>query len=147
MRCRLHWLKCIEMNEPIAVVEHDTYCVGDLPKDFSFDGVVSFSTQSIFNCFDRYIHARSVYEGLDIGLHSLTLIPPLERWGHCMPGNTAYGITPESAQILVNDCFENGWQQNDVLMSDRLCKIEMLVPSLIVYDPSRELKTSSQVII
>lgn len=141
------WLKCIEIDEPITVVEHDTYCAGDLPEDFQFDSIVQFSAESIFKSFDRYETARSVYKELEKGLHSITVIPPLPRWGHCIAGNTAYGITPNSARILVNDCFENGWQQNDVLMSVQLCKIEIMVPSLIVYDPCRELRSSSREIL
>lgn len=137
------WLKCIEMNIPIAIVEHDTYCANDLPKNFYFDSIVQFSAESMFNSFSKYKNARKIYKKLKPGLHSMTLIEPLPVWGHCIAGNTAYGITPNTAKILVNDCFKNGWQQNDLLMSEKLCKIEMLVPSTIVYDPSRELKSSS----
>jgi hypothetical protein len=97
----------------------------------------------MFNSFSRYNDARSIYKRLKPGLHSMTVIPPLKNWGHCIAGNTAYGIAPSAAKILVEDCFKNGWQQNDLLMSEKLCKIEMLVPSIIVYDPSRELKSSS----
>lgn len=137
------WLKCIRMNKPITIVEHDTYCNGDLPENFDFDSIVQFSAESMFKRFTRYAMAAKIYKKLDIGLHSMTIIPPLENWGHCIAGNTAYGITPKSAHILVEDCFENGWQQNDLLMEEKLCKIEMLVPSLIVYDYKRELSSSS----
>jgi len=138
------WLKCIEINEPIAILEHDTYCAGDLPVDFYFDSIVQFSAESIFNSFGIYKDAKTIYKTLNPGLHSMTLMPPLKRWGQCIAGNTAYGITPNAAKILVDDCFTNGWQQNDLLMNVKLCKIEMLVPSVIVYDRSRELQSSSQ---
>jgi GR25 family glycosyltransferase involved in LPS biosynthesis len=143
------WLNCIEMNTPIAIVEHDTYCSGDLPANFHFDSIVQFSAESIFNAFDRYIEAVQIYKQLSPGLHSMTIIPPLrtkKKWGHCIAGNTAYGITPAAARILVEDCFTHGWEQNDLLMNVKLCKIEMLVPSIIVYDCSRELQSSSAVV-
>jgi hypothetical protein len=138
------WIDCIEMDEPITIVEHDTYCKDNLPEDLNFQSILQFSAESMFNSFNRYKDARILYDRLDPGIYSMELIPPLKNWGHCIAGNTAYGITPESAKILVEDCFKNGWQQNDLLMNTKLCKIEMLVPSIIVYDPLRELKTSSK---
>jgi GR25 family glycosyltransferase involved in LPS biosynthesis len=144
------WLKCIELNTPIAIVEHDTYCNGNLPKNFTFDGVVQFSAESMFNYYyyytsshANYIESYHIYKTLNEGLHSVNKFPPVPNWGYCIAGNTAYGIMPSAAKILVEDCFEYGWQQNDLLMSTKLCKVEITVPSPIVYDPSRELKTSS----
>lgn len=137
------WNKCIEINQPIAIVEHDTYCIGNLPESFTFNSIVQFSTESMFNHFSYYKESQKIYKTLAEGLYPITKFPPLKNWGYCIAGNTGYGITPTSAKILVDDCFKNGWQQNDLLMSESLCKIEVLVPSLIVYDSSRELHSSS----
>lgn len=138
------WLACIELNQPVTIVEHDTYCDGDLPDSFSFTGAVQFTAESIFKHLPQYAKLVNIYKNLLPGLYSFDTLPPTGGWGHCMAGNTGYGITPAAAEILVNDCFENGWQQNDVLMSTKLCVVEFVVPSLIVYDPLREIKSSSQ---
>jgi GR25 family glycosyltransferase involved in LPS biosynthesis len=138
------WLKCIELNEPIAILEHDTYCKGDIPENFRFSGIVHFSAESVFNSFSMYRSIRKTYSDLKVGLHSITLMLTPENTEKCIAGNTAYGITPAAAKILVDNCFKYGWQQNDILMSIKLCNIEVLVPSIIVYDRSRELKSSSK---
>lgn len=139
------WNNCIDMDEPISIVEHDTYCSRDLPEDFVFEEVVQFSAESIFNCglYSHYENFIDVYRSLPNGLHLITKFPKLKKWGHCIASNTAYAITPTVAKILVDDCFKNGWQQNDLLMSDKLCKIEIMKPSLIVYDPTKEIHSSS----
>jgi GR25 family glycosyltransferase involved in LPS biosynthesis len=142
------WIKCIELNEKICIVENDTYCADNLPESFSFDSIVQFSAESMFKTNDkRYAKYYEIYKNLKPGLHSMELFPPIKykgrSWGHCIAGNTAYGISPSSAELLVSDCLKNGWQQNDLLMSTSLCKIEIMVPSIIVYDSNKELSSSS----
>ena len=142
------WLKCIELNENIAIVEHDTYCIGDLPISFKFDGIVQFSAESILRIYNnRFIGFYDIYKKLPPGLHSVENFPPIsflgKHYGHCIASNTAYGITPHVAKILVDDCIKNGWMQNDLLMSTSLCKVEVMVPSFIAYDLTKEIKSSS----
>lgn len=139
------WLKCVEFNKPIAIMEHDVYCVRDLPENFSFKSVIHFAAESIYktNLFPQNKHSIKIYKMLGTGLHSIKKFPPLKKWGHCMPGNMAYAITPSSAKTLIEDCFKNGWQQNDILMSEKLLNIEIMVPSIINYDPEKEIHSSS----
>lgn len=137
------WLKCVELNIPISIVEHDTLCIADLPSNFIFEGIIQYSAESIFNSFKRYKKAKIIYDDLNEGTYSFDIIPPLEKWGQCIAGNTAYGITPYAAKILIDDCYSNGWQQNDLLMNTKLCNIEFTVPSYIFYNEKLELRSSS----
>jgi hypothetical protein len=142
-------MECAEKNVTMSIVEHDTSCIDDLPRELVFEGVVQFTTRSVFAALPQWFgRDMGKFLSLKPGLYSATTFSPRitksRNWGYTIAGNTGYGITPGAARILIEDCFENGWQQNDLLMSTKLVPVWHLVPSIIQYDPGRELNTSSK---
>jgi len=137
------WLKAIELNETIAIVEHDTYCVLDLPEDLEFNGVLQLTVESASCLILRRIREES-YETImekGDGIHDMCTKP--NESGHIsLISGTGYAITPEAAKIITEDCFKNGWQQNDMLLTTEYFSISYLLPSPIVYDKEKELGTS-----
>lgn len=137
------WLKASEMHETIAILEHDTYCIGDIPDGLSFKGALQLSVESAARLKLNRIY-RNDYDRLmsrAAGVHALDICKQVEGYTPLI-ANMAYAITPEAAAILVEDCQKHGWYQNDDLITTKYCDIEYLLPSVIEYDQSRELGTS-----
>ena len=137
------WLKAIEVNEPIAIVEHDTRCIGDLPNDLEFSGAIQLCIESAARLKHIKIYhtdyARLMSRGR--GVHAIDICRKVDGYTP-MIANMAYAITPRAAKILVDDCIENGWFQNDELITTKYFDIEYILPSVIEYDKTLELGTS-----
>lgn len=79
------WEKCVELNEPILILEHDAVFVNELPPNILFSGVLSFGAPS----YGRYNTPKT------LGKNKLTSKPYL-------PGAHAYGVTPWAAKHLID---------------------------------------------
>ena len=137
------WIKAIELNKTIGIVEHDTHCIGDLPDELEFKGALQLSVESAARLKLQAIRQND-YERLMArpdGVHPLDISRKVNGYTPLI-ANMAYAITPEAAEILVSDCLTNGWYQNDDLITTRLFNIDYLLPSVIEYDKSKELGTS-----
>lgn len=85
----LLWKKCIELNEPIVVLEHDARFLRPIPEELEFDKFVTFAYPSFFRAMDcTFIEPQD-------GLHPMRDDIP---WGH-----HAYAISPEAAKIFCDD--------------------------------------------
>lgn len=138
------WNKCVELQKPICVVEYDVRCISKYPVKLAFDGVMHLAIESS-------LRARP-YQRLWPNDHDQLLragkgIFPVNfsqrRDGYpCIPGNVAYGISPDAALTLIKECETHGWIQNDVLMTAALIPVKYIMPPLIEYDEQQELHTS-----
>ena len=143
------WHLCLTMNEPIAIVENDTRCTGDLTTDVpSESAMIQLTTESMLNPSKGVVPHNTPenyykYKNIGTGLHRVFFVHP---HGHkYLAGNTGYIITPLAAKYLVQDCIENGWTQNDVLISDSdNVRLYYTNPSPIEYLREKELKSSSR---
>lgn len=140
------WMKAIKYNETIVIVEHDTYCIGDLPKNLEVEGVLQLTAESNLQQIPAYKgrwkqdYKRVLARGE--GIHKIHFSQLINGYP-CIAGCTGYIITPQAAAIITNDCFEHGWYQNDLLLNTKYFNISYIFPSPIVYDRDRELKSSS----
>lgn len=139
------WHKCVELNKPICIAEYDVMCVADYPSDLSFDGVIHFAIESIlrlgiYSKLWPQDHQNVLEKG--DGIHPMQCSQLVNGYP-CIPGNVAYGITPDAAATLIENCIKYGWQQNDLLMTTELIPINYIMPCPVVYDPTRDLHTSS----
>ena len=97
----LLWQKCIELGEPILILEHDAIFVNNLP-DIDFDMCVNFGRPSYIRPYEMTY--KEPIEGLQspIQYHFL--------------GHHAYAIKPQAAKILCNDVKYRELWPNDVWM-------------------------------
>ena len=85
----LLWEKCVELNEPILILEHDAKFESNIPEDLDFDMCINFGAPS----FRRYSECNFI-EPKD-GIQPLR---DLIFYGH-----HGYAMKPEAAKIFCND--------------------------------------------
>jgi len=95
----LLWKKCIELNEPILILEHDAIFKQNIP-DIDFDMCVTFGRPSYMRPF------QMVYKELIDGLQPLVQENFL--------GHHAYAIKPEAAKIFCEDVESRKLSANDI---------------------------------
>lgn len=116
------WKKCVELNEPIIVLEHDALFTTKLdPKPLieSEFGVISLNSPIqatfAFQTYDAIIQSRK---------EELQPVPMLasKEVPQGLPGNSAYFIKPFAAKHLIELCYKYGLWPNDAIMCQQLCK-------------------------
>ena len=97
----LLWERCIRLNEPILILEHDAIFRENIPN-VDFDMCINFGRPS-------YIRPKyMVYEEPKDG------VQPLVQKNFL--GHHAYAIKPEAAKIFVEDCKHRTLSPNDLWM-------------------------------
>ena len=117
----LLWESCVETNEPILVLEHDSVFVRKFDPtsilDSSF-GIVGINSpiQATF-AFDRY--DQMVQQRKE----EIQPVPMLasKEVPQGLPGNSAYVIKPHAAKHLIDLCYKYGLWPNDAIMCQQLC--------------------------
>lgn len=126
----LLWKKCIELNKPVLILEHDSIFIRELPKSIEFKGICQINDPDGATRKGRWWSEQMKTRG-SIGVHEKTWITSLQE-RHVpdgLAGNSAYMIKPWAAQELLNKIDELGLWVNDALM----CK--QLFPYLEEYYP------------
>jgi GR25 family glycosyltransferase involved in LPS biosynthesis len=143
------WNRCVDLQQPIAIVEHDTECVLDynLPDiDSNTKMAIQLTTDSILFNWDYYKTEfnKEKYKTNGSGMHRIFYVHAHGK--KYMAGNTGYIITPSACKVLIEDCKENGWLQNDLLIHDDVFPLYYINPSPIRYVKNRELRSSSRIL-
>lgn len=127
------WKKCIELDEPIAVLEHDSYCVRSW-DNIQFDellilNITSAFNQKVFNSLRPQV--QSIEWGF--GISSYNKSPLIYnknenfRGGLMMPGTAAYAVTPKGAKRLLSH-LHLGWEQSDYYINTKSVNIQYMIP-------------------
>ena len=128
--------KCVELNEPIAIIEHDAQCIGDWTP-VEFDEILilncdSSLTQSVL----RKFRATTTFSP-GIGNY---VVPKLiykydNEWkdGYIMPGTASYCVTPKGAQTMLDVYNAVGWEQSDHIINTHNIHIQTIVPELFTF--------------
>lgn len=146
------WSKCADLGEPIAILEYDTRCASDFNVDFDFDqrAAIQLTTESLIdpanhtgnNPFSRNGSNLLKYKSIGPGVHKIFYKHP--HGTHTMAGNTGYIMTPKSAEYLIQDCKENGWTQNDILIDYKVIDLYYVNPSPIKWFREKEMHSSTR---
>jgi len=131
--------KCVKINEPIAVIEHDSYCKGNW-LDVDFDDVLILNAQSAIHqkaftfLRKQYPNTEKVEKGIhDINFELYYRHDPEINGANIMPGTAAYAITPTGAQKMI-DVYENiGWEQSDFIINTHYVRIQTIIPELFTF--------------
>jgi len=96
----LLWKKCIELNEPILILEHDAIFIDSIPKDLEFDMCLNLGRPS-------YIKPDKLnYIEPEKGISTLKQENFL--------GHHAYAISPKAAKIFCDDVKNRPLLANDM---------------------------------
>jgi GR25 family glycosyltransferase involved in LPS biosynthesis len=115
------WLKCLELNEPILVLEHDSIFKQKIdfdPNDVKFN---IFSLNNPLGCTRK---ASIVYNKIISAQNAFQPVPTIddETIPQGLPGNSAYIIKPNGADQLVKAVKQFGLWPNDAIMCKQLIK-------------------------
>ena len=124
------WKKCVYLNEPICILEHDAVFINDFPHEIDFHGICQLNNPT--GCTPRGNQwAKTMIQRGGSGVFPKTWIrEPGERaTPDGLAGNSAYVIKPHAAKELIDLCYDVGVWPNDALM----CK--QLLPYLEEYYP------------
>ena len=129
--------KCVSLKKPIAVIEHDSHCIGNW-EDLEFEDILVLNAESaIKQRALKYIwkHKNTIPKGLtDIKIEGLTYRHDPEINGaYLIPGTAAYAVTPQGAKKMI-DVYENiGWDQSDFIINTAYVRIQVLSPELFTF--------------
>ena len=114
------WKKCIELDEPILILEHDSVFLRALPE-IEFNGICQINDPMGATRkgaqWSRQMSSRGT-----VGVHSKTWITSKDE-KHIpdgLAGNSAYLIKPWAARELVDKFYEIGVWPNDATMCQQL---------------------------
>jgi len=127
--------KCIELNEPIAIIEHDAHCMADW-EDFNFDDVLVMNISSAVNQdVLKHLNLKApITNGIfDINLGLNYRHDALLKHAHIMPGTASYAITPQGAKKMIEVYESIGWEQSDHILNTAYVKIKTIIPELFTF--------------
>jgi len=125
----LLWKKCIELDEPILILEHDAVFLRELP-DFEFKGICQINDPSGATRKGHWWSQQMIARGGFGAFEKTWVTSESERMiPDGLAGNSAYVIRPWAAKELVNTFYKYGVWPNDATM----CK--QLFPYLEEYYP------------
>ena len=129
------WKKCLELNQNIVVLEHDSICIKKW-NDPIIDDVLILNIQSAFNQkllkeFVKKNHKQfpQLKKGIN-DYHSPFIYhrKNLYHNSYIMPGAAAYALSPKGAEKLVKSAEKYGWEQNDHFINTKNVKIHYAFP-------------------
>lgn len=128
------WQKCVEMDEPIVVLEHDSICVREWDNPEFKDVLILNGESSWTQKNIRTLKPKNNPEGvhpLNSGLKYR--FNNKFKGAMMMPGAAAYAIKPHAAQKLLDAANQYGWEQNDHFINTSLVSIESIVPEYFTF--------------
>jgi GR25 family glycosyltransferase involved in LPS biosynthesis len=135
----LLWVKCVELNEPCLIFEHDAVMIRPLPNN-----VLTLFTHRLV--LDAYAHPykaedpTAVYEEkLKDETESVIEYPmqPWEavKWGflkhHYARGAHGYIIKPEGAKQLIDSVKKHGWLPGDTVVNHWYTSYTVVTPTIV----------------
>jgi GR25 family glycosyltransferase involved in LPS biosynthesis len=111
------WLRCVQKNEPIMILEHDAMFTRKFDPDFEWEGGVlglNDPRGATFNSAQYHVLVASKGEGV----HDAPYVADVSR-PQGLAGNSAYIIKPFAAKELLEKLKETGGWPNDALMCNQ----------------------------
>lgn len=125
----LLWKHCVDINQPILILEHDAVFLRPLPE-FEFKGICQINDPAGCTRRGGWWSQQMIKRGGAGAFEKTWVTTPDERKiPDGLAGNSAYVIKPHAAQDLINKYHELGVWPNDATM----CK--QIFPYLEEYYP------------
>jgi len=133
------WHKCVKLNKPIAVIEHDAFCLrpwnNDKFEDLLILNIKSAFKQPVFKDLKKQVASIKFEEGVNQYTDSPLTYKMENKFfkdSLLIPGTAAYAITPKGAKKLIN-LLQFGWDQSDYFINTRSVKIEYVNPEYFTF--------------
>ena len=131
------WNKCIELNEPVAFLEHDVGCIRNYIEE-DFEDVLILNIESSMK--QEVFNDISDKGKWDLGIHEYKYDPlkyrhdvPEWKGSYMMPGTGSYAVTPKEAEKLLNALETHGWEQSDFFINTANVTIQYIVPEYFTF--------------
>jgi GR25 family glycosyltransferase involved in LPS biosynthesis len=133
------WKKCVELNEPVAFIEHDSYCVREWNNPH-WDEVLIMNMESAFKqpVFSHVSNKPTPSLGVNVYDKS-----PLNyrfdndfKGSLMIPGTGAYAVTPKGAKRLLGALNKYGWEQSDFFINTFNVNLEYIIPEYFTFKHS-----------
>ncbi len=132
------WKKCVELDEPIVILEHDSVCKSEWDNNIKFDDVLVLNIISAINrpmmmgtAWRRANPNLEIQEGIhDQHIKLMYDQDPNVTDAEMMPGAAAYAISPQGAKKMVTTLEADGWEQNDYIMNTSVVRIQTINPEM-----------------
>lgn len=129
------WKKCIELNEPIAVLEQDVHCVWNWDNTL-FDELLILNIDSAYkqpvfshlNLNTNFSFGVQDYNGPLAYYHSSVF-----KGAFMMPGTGSYAVTPKGAKKLLKALDKYGWEQSDYFINTMNVNIQYKIPEYFTF--------------
>lgn len=132
------WNKCVELNEPIAFIEHDAHCINAWDNK-PFDellilNIKSALNQEVFKLLKNQVDKINFGLGICEYKQSPLVFKknPKFHGGLMMPGTAAYAITPKGAKRLLSH-LHMGWEQSDYYINTKSVRIQYANPEYFTF--------------
>ncbi len=113
----LLWRKCVDLREPILILEHDAVFMKALPDFVDFAGICQINDPAGATRGGKQ-WSESMIRRATPGVHSKTIMWEGEPDG--LAGNSAYLIKPHAALALIGAVHEFGVWPNDATICRQL---------------------------
>lgn len=137
----LLWEMCVESNEPLLILEHDSAFVKRLDPTPIIDskfGIIGINSPiNATFAFERY--DQMIQRGTDEIQQAPMLVSKEVPQG--LAGNSAYIVKPYAAKHLIDLCRKYGLWPNDAIMCQQLC--DFLGVSRTYYTKVQGLKSTT----
>lgn len=129
--------KCIELNEPLAVIEHDSHCVGNW-DNLEFDNILIMNYNSAIRqqVFKNIWNKNPLLSNAGLSDINFSVKYKFEsklKDESAIPGTAAYAVTPSGARKMLNAIQTNGWDQSDYIINTGYVRIQCLNPELFTF--------------
>lgn len=132
------WKKCVELKEPIAVLEHDALCKRPW-ENLEFEHVLCMNMNaSMQHNRNLWKHFKGTYTYSSKGKTEILNTDDnykFRYWkdnmfkdGVCIPGTASYAVTPAGAEKLLDTAFSYGWDQSDFFINGKNITLQHASP-------------------
>ena len=111
------WKKCVNLNEPICILEHDAIFTNKFTPIETSDDVGAYS---INDPRGNTFKSKDYHNKLKEGMNEVPWVTKCEV-PQGMPGHSAYVIKPWAAKKIIDKQDQFGWWPNDAIMCRQLC--------------------------
>ena len=133
------WNKCISLDEPIIILEHDGYIIKPITDDIldSFDDVLKLDRHDPYSkTYNEVILKEQDFELNIVKYTNPTPKDPKKLGtGNYFKGAYSYILKPEGAKKIVNWVKENGHLPADQQIGDWILDTKVTVPTLARLHP------------
>ena len=132
------WEKCIKLNEPIIILEHDGYIIRHIQDELlnTFDDVLKLDNLDPFDLkYNKKIDLEKEHEIKVIEYKFSNKKVKKVELGEYFKGAYSYIIKPQGAKKLINFIQKNGHRPADQQINSSILELKTTVPTVARLHP------------